>query len=297
MAITLNNLIQQIGSLPALPSVIVQVNEKVNNPKTSALDLARTILEDQALTARLLRLVNSPFYGFPRRVATVTEAVTILGFHPIRNLLLTASVVDLLVSEEVPEFSPTALWEHSVGTAVAAGLVARYARYEDREEVFVAGLLHDVGKLVLFQFLTKEFIKVLEVARAEDLSIRASEQRLLGFTHDQVGRLLAERWKLPVRLSEAIGCHHRPDLAQIGKREAAIVHGADVLARALGLGSGGDDAVPSIEQESWRRLALPGTALEPLMGELDEQYAEARTILLSSLDNRPRRAQGVAHVS
>jgi HD-like signal output (HDOD) protein len=295
MATKLDHLVQQIGSLPTLPSVIVRVNEQVANPKTSALDLARTILEDQSLTARLLRLVNSPFYGFPRRIATVTEAVTILGFAPVRSLLLTASVVDLLVGEETPDFSPTGLWEHSVGAAVGAGLLARYTRHEDREEVFVAGLLHDVGKLVLFHFLTKEFLAVLETSRREDIPIRTAEQRLLGFTHDQVGRLLAERWKLPVRLSEAIGCHHRPDLAQVGKREAALVHVAEALTRALGLGSGGDDAVPMLEPETWRRLGLQTTILEPLMIELEEQYADARAILLSSLDSRPRRAESAIH--
>lgn len=295
MATKLDHLVQQIGSLPTLPSVIVRVNEQVANPKTSALDLARTILEDQSLTARLLRLVNSPFYGFPRRIATVTEAVTILGFAPVRSLLLTASVVDLLVGEETPDFSPTGLWEHSVGAAVGAGLLARYTRHEDREEVFVAGLLHDVGKLVLFHFLTKEFLAVLETSRREDIPIRTAEQRLLGFTHDQVGRLLAERWKLPVRLSEAIGCHHRPDLAQVGKREAALVHVAEALTRALGLGSGGDDAVPMLEPECWRRLGLQTTILEPLMIELEEQYADARAILLSSLDSRPRRAESAIH--
>jgi HD-like signal output (HDOD) protein len=295
MAMKLDHLVQQIGSLPTLPSVIVRVNEQVGNPKTSALDLARTILEDQSLTARLLRLVNSPFYGFPRRIATVTEAVTILGFAPVRSLLLTASVVDLLVGEETPEFSPTGLWEHSVGAAVGAGLLARHTRHEDREEVFVAGLLHDVGKLVLFHFLTKEFLAVLETSRREDIPIRTAEQRLLGFTHDQVGRLLAERWKLPVRLSEAIGCHHRPDLAQVGKREAALVHVAEALTRALGLGSGGDDAVPMLESETWRRLGLQTTILEPLMIELEEQYADARAILLSSLDSRPRRAESAIH--
>jgi HD-like signal output (HDOD) protein len=295
MATKLDHLVQQIGSLPTLPSVIVRVNEQVANPKTSALDLARTILEDQSLTARLLRLVNSPFYGFPRRIATVTEAVTILGFAPVRSLLLTASVVDLLVGEETPDFSPTGLWEHSVGTAVGAGLLARYTRHEDREEVFVAGLLHDVGKLVLFHFLTKEFLAVLETSRREDIPIRTAEQRLLGFTHDQIGRLLAERWKLPVRLSEAIGCHHRPDLAQVGKREAALVHVAEALTRALGLGSGGDDAVPMLEPETWRRLGLQTTILEPLMIELEEQYADARAILLSSLDSRPRRAESAIH--
>lgn len=296
MATKLDSLVQQISSLPTLPTVIVQVNEKVTNPKTSALDLARTILEDQALTARLLRLVNSPFYGFPRRIATVTEAVTILGFHPVRNLLLTASVVDLMVSDEMPEFSPTHLWEHSIGVAVAAGLLARYTQHDDREEVFVAGLLHDVGKVVLFRFATKDFLNVLETARNEDITIRAAEQRLLGFTHDQVGRLLAERWKLPVRLSEAIGCHHRPELAQIAKREAAIIHGADILARALGLGSGGDDAVPPLDQEGWRRLGLPANVLEGLIGELDEQYVQARAILLSGAEAPPRRMEG-AHAS
>ena len=297
MAMKLEHLIQQIGSLPTLPSVIVRVNEQVNNPKTSALDLARTILEDQSLTARLLRLVNSPFYGFPRRIATVTEAVTILGFHPVRNLLLTASIVDLLVTEETPEFSPTHLWEHSVATAVGAGLLARYARHEDREEVFVAGLLHDVGKLVLFHLVTQDYLKVLGVARAEDVAIRVAEQRILGFTHDHVGGLLAERWRLPVRLSEAVAYHHRPDLAQTAKREASIVHAADVFTRALGLGSGGDDAVPALEPESWRRLGLPGDALEALMGELEEQYVEARGILLNSSEHSPRRIERVAHAS
>lgn len=296
MATKLDSLVQQISSLPTLPTVIVQVNEKVTNPKTSALDLARTILEDQALTARLLRLVNSPFYGFPRRIATVTEAVTILGFHPVRNLLLTASVVDLMVSDEVPEFSPTHLWEHSIGVAVAAGLLARYAQHDDREEVFVAGLLHDVGKVVLFRFTTKEFLKVLETARNEDITIRAAEQRLLGFTHDQVGRLLAERWKLPIRLSEAIGCHHRPEVAQVAKREAAIIHAADILARALGLGSGGDDAVPPLDPEGWRRLGLPANVLDGLMAELEEQYGQARAILLNAADAPARRMEG-AHAS
>jgi HD-like signal output (HDOD) protein len=297
MAPRLEYLVQQLNSLPTLPSVIVRVNEQLNNPKTSALELARTILGDQALTARLLRLVNSPFYGFPRRISTVTEAVTILGFQPVRNLLLTSSVVDLLATEDTPEFSPTALWEHSVGTAVTAGLLARYTRHEEQEEVFVAGLLHDVGKLVMFHCISKDYVKVIETGRTEDLTLRAAEQKLLGYAHDQVGRLLAERWKLPVRLSEAIGCHHRPDLAQMGKREAAIVHAADVIARALGFGSGGDDAVPPLDADGWGRIGLPPGTIDTLVPEIEERYAEARTIILSHLEGRARRSASFAHVS
>jgi putative nucleotidyltransferase with HDIG domain len=292
----LDRLIAQIGSLPTLPSVLIQVTDLVNNPKTSALQLSRIILDDQALTARLLRLVNSPFYGFPRRIATVTEAVTILGFHPVRNLLLTASMVDLLSAEESAEFSPADFWGHAVGTAVAAGLLARYTRHEDREEAFVAGLLHDVGKLVEYQFLRKQFVMVLALARAEDIPTRMAEQRVLGFGHDQAGRALAERWKLPFRLSEAIACHHRPDLALEAKREAAIVHVADVLAHAMGLGSDGNDAVPRLDPEAWERLKFPLTALEALMDELEVQHQETLAILLPAPRRHATQSEGLAHV-
>ncbi len=290
-----HTLVQQIGSLPTLPSVLMQVTDLVNNPKTSAFQLSRVILQDQALTARLLRLVNSPFYGFPRRIATVTEALAILGFYQVRNLLLTVTVVDLLSAEETPEFSPMQLWEHSVGTAVAAGLLARHVCPQDREELFVAGLLHDVGMLVEFQFLRKAFLQALARSRDEDTPIRVAEHQLLGFSHDQVGRLVAEQWKLPVTLTEAIACHHRPDLAQAAKRESAIVHMADILCHALALGSGGDEAVPPLDEEAWLRLRLPVTVLESLLSELEEQHEEAKAILLVRADTRPRRDVQVAH--
>jgi putative nucleotidyltransferase with HDIG domain len=296
MALSLDHLVSQIGSLPTLPSILQKVTELVNNPKTSAIQLSRLILDDQALTARLLRLVNSPFYGFPRRISTVTEAVTILGFHAVRNLLVTATVVELLRGPESKEFSPAKLWEHAVGTAVAAGLLARYTRHEDREEIFVAGLLHDVGKLVIYQFFPKEFVKALLLSRSEDVHLRVAEQRLLGFTHDQAGSLLAERWKLPVRLCEAVAFHHRPDLAQTAKREAAIIHLADLLCRALALGLGGDDAVPPLSEAAWQRLGLAEDVLDPLMAELEEQYVLAREVILGAMEGG-RPAEEIAHVA
>jgi putative nucleotidyltransferase with HDIG domain len=293
--LSLDTLVRQIGSLPTLPTVLQRVIELVNNPKTSAIQLARIILDDQALTARLLRLVNSPFYGFPRRISTVTEAVTILGFHAVRNLLVTASVVDLLQGEETAEFSPTRLWEHSIGTAVGAGLLARFSRSEDREEAFVAGLLHDVGKLVVYQVYPTEFMRALATARRDDLPLTVAEQRVLGFAHDQVGRLLTEHWKLPIRLSEAIACHHRPDLAQTARKEAAVVHVADIFSRALVLGSGGDDAVPPACEAAWTRLGLSDDVLDSLMVELEEQYEQARGAILGA--TQAARLEATAHAA
>jgi putative nucleotidyltransferase with HDIG domain len=283
MAPRLEFVVQQVNSLPTLPTILHRITELVNNPRTSCLQVARVILDDQATTARLLRLVNSPFYGFPRRIATVTEAVTILGFHAVRNLVMTTAVVDLFGGQESAEFSPARLWEHSIGTAVAASLLARSIHHEEREELFVAGLLHDVGKLVLYQFLPREFLKALARAREEDASLREMEHQVLGYTHDQVGRVLLDRWKLPLRLTEAVVYHHRPDLAQVAKREAAVVHVADVLARASGLHPDGDDAVPALIPEAWMRLKLSESILDGLMAELEEQYWNTREILLAPL--------------
>jgi len=289
----LQRLVREVGSLPTLPTVLVQVTDLLNNPKSSALQLSRVILKDSALTARLLRLVNSPYYGFPRRIATVTEALSILGSFQVRNLLLMVTVVDLLSGEETPDFSPMKLWEHSVEVAVAAGLLARQVCPQDREELFVAGLLHDVGMLVEFQFLREGFLQALSRSRSEDIPIRVAEQQILGFGHDQVGRLVVEHWKLPIRLTEAIACHHRPDLALAAKREAAITHVADILCHALG--SGGDEAVPPLDQEAWQRLRLPVTALEPMLAELELQHEEAKTILLDRGSAHSQCDEQVAH--
>jgi HD-like signal output (HDOD) protein len=180
---------------------------------------------------------------------------------------------------------------------VGASRIARYARHEDQEEVFVSGLLHDVGKLVLFHCMPKEYIKVIQTARTEDIPLRLAEQRLLGYSHDQVGRLLAERWKLPVRLSETVGYHHRPEMAQISKREAIMVHAANVIAHAMEFGSGGDDAVPPLDQESWKKLGFPPGSLDSLIGEIEERYQDARSVLLSSMEARARKPAGLRKAS
>jgi putative nucleotidyltransferase with HDIG domain len=297
MAPRLETLVQHIGSLPTLPTVLLRVNDLVSNPKTSAQQLSRVVMEDQSLTVRLLRLVNSPFYGFPRRISTVTETLTILGFNQVRNLLLTVTVVDLLGGEESEDFSPMRLWQHSVGTAVAASVLAKQTGHQDREELFVAGLLHDVGKLVAFQVARKFFLQAIQIGRTRDLLLRDAEVEVFGYSHDQVGRLLAEQWKLPMRLTETIACHHRPDLAQAAQREAAIIHLADIISRALGLGSGGDDAVPPLSAEAWHRVRLVSSALGGLMKDIEAQYEDAQQLLLRQAPVRPGTAEQLTHVS
>jgi putative nucleotidyltransferase with HDIG domain len=263
--------------------VLLRVADLIQNPATSAAQLSDVILEDQALTARLLRLVNSPFYGFPRQISTVTETLTMLGFRPVQNLLITASVVDLLGAEEIPEFSQVGLWQHAVGTAVAARLLARSAGHDGQESVVVAGLLHDVGKQVQLLCAPEEFVEALTLAKTEDIPLHEAERRVWGFDHCRVGRALLESWKLPARLCEAVARHHHPGAAEQAQWESAIIHVADILAHSMELGASGEEAVPTPEESAWEWVGAPLSTLEPLMIEIEEQHRELLSILLSTL--------------
>ena len=283
----LDRLSESMDSLPSLPPVLLRLTEAIRDPDTSARQWASILLQDPALTARLLRLVNSPYYGFPRRIATVTDALTLLGFRPVQHLLLTAAVVDLLHAEESLEFSAVSLWQHAVGTAVAAGLLGRAVGYRDHEALFVAGLLHDVGKLVEFQCLRPEFLQALALARAKDLPLHVAEEQVLGFGHAQAGRVLLEHWNLPLRLCEAVACHHQPDLAQEAQWEAAFLHVADGLAYGLGLGVGGQGTVGPVEIAAWEWVGLSTAGLAPLLAEIEAQHREVLAILFETLRSFP----------
>jgi putative nucleotidyltransferase with HDIG domain len=273
-------LVRQVHSLPTLPTILLKITELVNNPKTSAIQLGRVIAEDPVLTAKLLKIVNSPFYGFPRKISTVTEAIAIIGFNALKNLVLTASVVDLFAGRKGGNgFEPRLLWDHSIAVASAAGLLGKAIGYEEREELFVGGLIHDLGKIIEHQFLRAEFEAAVQQARAGGGFLVDAEQAVLGFTHAEAGRFLGEQWKLPPRLVEVLAFHHQPAEAKTAPREAAVIHVADILARALGLGSGGDDLVPSLDPAAWERVGLPKEALDLLTLEMEIQVQETLALL------------------
>jgi len=272
-----DHLLDRIEALPSLPPVLLRVTTLLQDPRASTAMLARAILHDPALTADLLRLVNSSFYGFPRRITTVTEAVALLGGEAIRQLLLIAGVMNVLTRSETPGFSPSHLWVHSLATGVGAGLLARRAQRAQPEELVVAGLLHDVGKLVEFQIFPEEFAAALAVAREQDVSLQTAEQWLLGFTHTEAGHALAEKWRFPTRLAEVVATHHAPAQAREAPWDVAAIHVADALAQALHLGDNGTDAVPPLAEGTWDTLDLPQAMLEPLLEELDGQVRKTLT--------------------
>ena len=273
-------LIKKIDDLPTLPRTVLKITELVNDPKSSAKDLARIIADDQVLTARLLKLVNSSFYGFPQRISTVTGAIVLLGFDAIRSLLLTTSLFDLFANRNrQKKKDQERFWDHSLGCAVGAKVIGNYLRHDKIEELFVSGLLHDIGKIVEMIFLQDEFANIVAAVNKENILMTTAENKVLGFNHAEVGKLLVEKWNLPVKLVQVIAHHHQPHNAGNFALEAAIVHLADIFCRALNIGYGGDNKIPPLNKLAWERLKIRFSAIDTIMATMRREYRDISSFI------------------
>lgn len=239
-----------VKDLPTLPKVLEEVSKLLEDPNSSTQQIAKLISRDQVLSAKVLKMVNSPIYGFPGRISTIQHALVLLGYNVIKGLIISSSVFELMTTSMV------GLWEHSVGCAVACNAVAREAGFKEPEEYAVAGLLHDLGKVIVALQLpsTKEAIEA--VVHQEELLYIEAEKKVLGFGHDRINAWVADHWNLPLNLKIGIAGHHRPVNAQHYPKMACVVHVGDFLTRTLEIGSGGDDQVPRLDPDALALLQL-----------------------------------------
>ena len=273
----------ELQDLPPLPAVVMRVMQTINDPTTSATDLNRLISGDPALASKVLRLVNSSYYGFPRRISTITHAVVILGFNTVRNLTTSLGVFNAFDARgQQTALDREKFWAHSLGTAVAASVIARRKNIPAKsvEEVFVGGLLHDLGKLFLDHYFPDQYAIALKLAVAAKISIWDSEKMALGVGHALVGKRIAEKWNLPPSLTSMIMLHHQPAFSKEHFEITAIIQAADMTARKLEIGSGGDSLVPNLSPEVQQWLALSPPTWEAIDRETCQKFDQAKDFLL-----------------
>lgn len=272
-------LIDRTSTVYSLPLFYERLNEAINHPRTSIDDIARIITEDQGLTARLLRLANSPMFGYFGNVGSINKAVTIIGTQQLRDLALAASVMG--VFKGVPEelLSMATFWRHSIACGIIARALATWRREVNVERFFVAGMLHDIGQLIMATMLGDLVREMIEETQSQGTLYFDVEQTRLGFDHAEAGGALLKEWKIPANIADPVSFHHRPARAEQFPLEASLVHLADIICQAFELGQSCERFVPPLDPASWDRLGMSPHQLGAVLKQVEPQIEETFAIL------------------
>lgn len=275
---TMDEIIKRVQDLPSLPAVVAELLTTVEQDDVDLHALAGKLALDQSLAAKTLRLANSSFYGMSTKVTTIQQAITVLGFHSIRTLVTACSVTGAFTPVPGSRFAFEPFWRHAIGTAVCARALARHARLSP-ETAFTAGLLHDLGTLVLATRYPAEYGTVEAYRQQHDCTAGMAQHAIFGYDHARVGSALAAHWKFPRAIQDAVAGHHQPDGAD-SVSLALLIHVADALAHALDLAGDEDDQVPPLSQQTWRMLALSDAACLAVCAETEATFQELCQILV-----------------
>ncbi len=270
-------IVKQIKDLPPLPLVVQKLLSVVGDGGSSARDVGDVLSMDQALTGKVLKLVNSAFYGLPRQVPTITRAVVILGYAAVRNLVMAFASFDALhklgSAKDQERF-----WEHALTVAVGAQSIAAAMKYPEPEEAFIAGLLHDIGHLIMETAIAEEYKQVYPQFGPNALSLE-NEEKLIGMTHTDAGTRLLERWQLPEQLCRVSRFHHSPKVASQGKEPLiSIIMLADMISSIKGASFAEAEDTETFMRIS-REAGFPLGEYGKIIGKMDEKLREAKNLL------------------
>lgn len=273
---TMNKILKTVQELPPMPQTMQKIIDLSKDEKASAKDLANVIAHDQALTTKVLKLVNSPFYGFPQKITSIQQATALLGFSVVENLALAGMFIDTLRrSLKNYGLDKGGLWVHSIMTAYGAQALATRHNRALRDMAFTAGLIHDIGKVIMDRFLGEQFEAVISVVQSENIEFPIAEKKVLGFDHAEIGAMAATKWKLAPELVEAIQLHHLPIQAKMNRQLCGIVHVANCLCRMTGQGVGYDGMYFKLEEQSLKDIGVKEGETEEILGEMLERAQEA----------------------
>jgi putative nucleotidyltransferase with HDIG domain len=269
-----------IKRLEAMPQVVLKALELINDPRSTPQQLADTLAFDQSLAVRVLNLASSAYYGSTWRSLSLREALVRVGFNAVRSLVVTTSVSPTL-NRSLPGYmlDHGQLWRHSIATGMCARNIASLVGYVDREEAYIAGLLHDIGKLIVDSRLSRQPVPVSEVAGQNGIPLHEAERLLLGFDHAQIGALVIEKWQLSARLAEAVAYHHAPLKAPEMSLLPSITYLADVVATMAGVPGQGNLTSMTADYEVISQLGLDAERVDSLLGRLHETLGEVDQFL------------------
>lgn len=285
MFTTAKQLVADVSDLVSLPDVCVRVNEMVDDPNSSASDIGKVITQDPSMTARLLRIANSPFYGFVQEITTVSRAIAVIGTTQLRDLVLATSAIDTF--ENIPNYlvNMRHFWMHSIYTGLCAKALAEEFDKKKSESFFVAGLLHDIGQLVLFNKMPERsrdiLIQVME--GPEGVEFHHEEKNVFGFDHAEVGAELLNNWKLPEILCESVRYHHAPLTTGKYAKETAIVHIANSLGCLAELHSENAWEAPLIDKRAWEVTGLNPEITKRIVEKAEKEFNEICNIFLKNI--------------
>jgi len=283
---TIKKAIEKVKELPTLPAVANKVNMLLADPKSSTADLAEVIELDQSITAKILKLVNSAYYSLSERVSSIHQAIALLGHKNISNIVLTLSVFDTLKHSKKSSFDRRGFWIHSIATAIISERIAKESMYRATDDIFTAGLLHDLGKVFMDGYLHEEFEKALEAAAQSGSSFFEAEHSLFDVDHAMLGEWIARTWKLPINVVAVIKHHHhelsqREGLAVSSDITVDIVRLSDILVRKGGYGENGDarQYVPQLLEDLFKRLPLSENDTGKILKSLKTKLHSSETLL------------------
>jgi putative nucleotidyltransferase with HDIG domain len=271
----IEELFQEETQIPSLPNIFYEFKEAVEDPNRTFDDVAEIVSLDPGLTARLLKIVNSAFYGFPSEIETISHAISIIGIQHLNDLVLSTVVMGCFKDIPAETIDMESFWKHSIACALTSKILAQKMETPSPERVFVAGLLHDIGRLIICSKASMETLKIFFLMNNQNLELHLAEREALGFDHSDVGARLMKQWGLPKIHEEIVNYHHKPSQASSFPDECAIVHTADILVNSLELGISGETVVQEFDEEASKRTNIQDESFRSLLvDEVKEKFDE-----------------------
>ncbi len=260
-------------TLSTLPDIYRQILVAISKPNSSAYDIENVINKDTNLSARLLKIVNSAFYGYPSKIDTLSRAVNIVGTKQLSTLAIGVNITCMFKNISSDVINMEMFWKHSILCGICARIIAGYKYIQNTERMFVAGLLHDIGRLVLYNYLPRESRHAIATATKNRNLLYRVEHDLFDFDHAIIGGDLLEKWHMSMSLEDTVRHHHAPQKSR-NRMEASIIHLADIIANAMGIGSSGERFIPSLHPEAWTQLGLTPNILSLTIEQADRQLED-----------------------